>query len=183
MISKIVAKRYAKALFVVGKEDNKLDEYHKEIAGIAKVLQELPELADALTNPAYPSEGKLKLMSDVAGAVKLSPIMTKFVKLLVQKRRVPWASDIGEMLQKLVDEYQGVKRAEVTSAVPLDADTRKKIQDALEKATSKKVVLSVREDPAILGGLVVRAGDMVYDGSVSTQLMGVYDLIKRGEGI
>lgn len=183
MISKIVAKRYAKALFVVGKEDNKLDAYHEEIAGAAKLLRELPELEDGLTNPAYPSEAKLKLMGDVASAVKFSPIMSKFLRLLVEKRRVPFASDIAEMFQKLMDDHQGVKRAEVTSAVPLDADIRKKIQEALEKATGKKVVLSVREDPAIIGGLVVRAGDMIFDGSVSTQLMGVYDLIKRGEGI
>ncbi len=182
MISKVVAKRYAKALFVVGKEDTKLDVYQQEIESFAHVLAESPELRDGLTNPVYPVDVKVRLTGDLAGAMKLSPIMTNFLKLLVERRRILYAADIAELLQTLMDDFMGVKRAVVTAAVPLDVDTTGRIQKALEETTGKKIVLDVEQDPAIIGGLVVRAGDMVWDGSVRTQLLSIEDIIKRGEG-
>lgn len=178
-----MAKRYAKALFSVGKEEDKLEAYQKELNGFAQALQASPELRDALTNPVYPTDMKARLMSDLAGAFKLSPIMTNFMKLLVEKRRILYVPDIAELYQRLTDELTGVKRAVVTAPMPLSEDMKRGIQEALEKATGKKVVLAVEEDPSIIGGLVVRAGDMVWDGSVRTQLLDIKEIIKRGEGL
>ncbi len=182
MTSKVVAKRYAKALFVVAKEDNQLETYQQEINEFAGMLRESPELRDSLTNPVYPADMKTRLMIDLAGQMKLSPILSNFLKLLVEKRRILYAPDIALLLQKLTDEYLGIKRAVVTSAVALTEDTAKRIKDALETVTGKKVVLNVEQDASIIGGLLVRAGDIVWDGSVRTQLLGVSDIIKRGEG-
>ncbi len=183
MISKVVAKRYAKALFSVGKEENKLEAYQQELNSFAQILRESPELRDALTNPVYPTDMKARLMTDLAGAFKLSPIMSNFMKLLVEKRRILYVNDIAEILQKLTDELMGVKRAVVTAPIPLSEDAKERIQTALEKATGKKIVLSTEEDASIIGGLVVRAGDMVWDGSVRTQLLDIKESIKRGEGL
>ncbi|MEW6327367.1 MAG: ATP synthase F1 subunit delta [Thermodesulfobacteriota bacterium] len=182
MISKVAAKRYAKALFAVGKEEDKLEAYQQELNGIARILRESPELIDALTNPVYPTDMKVRLMGDLAGVFKLSPIMGNFMKLLVEKRRVLCVPDIGELFQKLTDELMGVKRAVVTAVIPLDEDVKRRIQEALEKVTGKKVILNTEQDPSIIGGLVVRAGDMVWDGSVRSQLLDIKEIIKRGEG-
>lgn len=183
MISKVVAKRYAKALFAVGKEDNNLDQYQQEMNGLAELLTQSPELQDGLTNAVYPMDVKVKLMNDLIGAVKLSPTMAKFANLLVEKTRILHTADIAKLLQQLIDDHMGVKRAVVTAAVPLNADTTKRIQQALEEETGKRIVLNVIQDPSIMGGLVVRAGDMVWDGSVRTQLLGLKEIIKRGEGL
>lgn len=182
MISKVVAKRYAKALFVVGKEEDRLEAYQAELNGFAQILQGSPELRDALTNPVYPTDMKARLMSDLAGTLKLSPIMGNFMKLLVEKRRILYVPDIAELHQKLTDEFMGVKRAVVTAAISLGEDLKQSVREALEKATGKKIVLSTEEDPSIIGGLVVRAGDMVWDGSVRTQLWDIKEILKRGEG-
>lgn len=183
MISKVVAKRYAKALFVVAKEDQKLEEYQTEFSAFAQLLSQIPELRDGLTNPVFPAEVRSRLLSEVTGALKLSPIITKFTNLLVEKRRVLSAVDISDIFQKLIDEHMGLKRAVVTAAVPVSAETTRRIQQALEQVTGKKVVLNVAEDPSIIGGLIVRAGDMVWDGSVRSQLSGLREIIMRGEGL
>lgn len=181
MISKIVAKRYAKALFVVGKEEDKLEAYQQELNGFAQILQGSPELRDALTNPVYPTDIKARLMGDLAVSLKLSPIMSNFMKLLVEKRRILSVPDIAVLHQKLTDEFMGVKRAVVTAAISLAEDVKQSVQKALEKVTGKKVILNTEEDPSIIGGLVVRAGDMVWDGSVRTQLRDIKEILKRGE--
>jgi F-type H+-transporting ATPase subunit delta len=92
------------------------------------------------------------------------------VLLLLEAERLPYLPGIARELRALVDQKAGRIHAEVTSAVALQADHVSKIQSALERLSGKAVVLETRHDPDLLGGVVAKIGDVVYDGSVRTQL-------------
>jgi F-type H+-transporting ATPase subunit delta len=97
--------------------------------------------------------------------------MTKnFALLLLDRERIPQLPDIARELRLMVDEKAGRVRATVTSARALPAEQVAQIQATLEKATGKKVLLDKAEDPSLLGGVVAKLGDTVYDGSVRSQL-------------
>jgi F-type H+-transporting ATPase subunit delta len=93
-----------------------------------------------------------------------------FVMLLLDKGRIATLPDIARAHRTLVDEQAGRVRATVTSARPLDPVLETRLKAALERQSGKTVILEKREDPAIVGGLVTQLGDIVYDGSVRTQL-------------
>ncbi len=90
--------------------------------------------------------------------------------LLLDKGRIASLPDIARAHRTLVDEQAGRVRATVTSARPLDPLLETRLKTALEKLSGKKVIFEKREDPALLGGVVAQVGDIVYDGSVRTQL-------------
>ena len=91
--------------------------------------------------------------------------------LLLDKGRIASLPDIARAHRGLVDEHAGRIRATVTSARPLDPVLETRLKTALEKQSGKTVILEKREDPSIVGGLITQLGDIIYDGSVRTQLL------------
>jgi F-type H+-transporting ATPase subunit delta len=89
---------------------------------------------------------------------------------------------INDFYQKLADEVTGVARATVTSAGEISADAVERIREALSRRTGKEIVLEVKQDPGLIGGLVTQIGDLVLDGSIRTQLLNMRESLKRGEG-
>jgi F-type H+-transporting ATPase subunit delta len=178
----ILAKRYAKAIFSLGKEQNKVDTYAESLAAIAE-LYENSELgvADALTNPLYPLEARQKVMAKIAESVDADAIMTSFLNLLIEKKRVDVLPDIAREVQVMVDREENISHGSVTSAVKLNKALLKKIQATLEKITGNKVILETQVDPSIIGGIVAKVGDLVLDGSIRTQLNGLKESIKGRE--
>ena len=181
MKNKVLAKRYAKALFAVGKEENVLDEYSGNLAEIVEAMKSTPEITDALINPMYPVEAKEKVMEHLAGAMKASKIMKNFLTLLVQKKRADVLPEIAEVFQDLVDDAANISRGTVVSATELNSDLNDKVKATLEKITGKKVVLQNVVDSSIIGGIVAKVGDLVLDGSIKSQLKGLKESIKGSE--
>ena len=177
----IVAKRYAKALFAVGKEENALDDLNQALKSLASLFEAQPEVPDALTNPLYPLDVRAKVMADIAKAMKVSEVMTRFLDLLVQKKRAAVVPDITVAFQEMVDEDRNVAHGSVVSATKLGKALQDKFQAALEKITGKQVVLSPEVDPSIIGGFVAKVGDLVMDGSIKSQLTGLKESIKGSE--
>jgi len=178
----ILAKRYAKAIFSLGKEQNKVDTYAQSLAAIAE-LYENPELevADALTNPLYPIEARQKVMAKIAELVDADAIMTSFLNLLIEKKRIDVLPEIAREVQEMVDREENISHGSVTSAVKLNKTLLKKIQATLEKITGNKVIVETQVDPSIIGGIVAKVGDLVLDGSIRTQLNGLKESIKGRE--
>jgi F-type H+-transporting ATPase subunit delta len=104
--------------------------------------------------------------------------MKSFINLLIEKGRVGSLGDISAYLKKLVDEDAYVARAELSAAVVLDEQMVGDIARSLEKMTGKKIVVEFRQDPALIGGLVARIGDLVLDGSIRSQLRGIRETLK-----
>ncbi|GAB4347574.1 MAG: ATP synthase F1 subunit delta [Desulfobulbaceae bacterium] len=174
----ILARRYAKALFSLGKEQGKLEEYNEALAAIAELYAESPEVGDSLTNPLYPLEARKKVMAGIASAVQADKFLAAFLNLLVEKHRAAILPDIAEEMQVMVDTEQGISHGSVISAVELDEALLDKIKATLEKLTGNRVILETSVDPSIIGGIIAKVGDLVLDGSIKTQLNGLKESIK-----
>ena len=178
----ILAKRYAKAIFSLGKEQEKVEAYAETLNGIADLFKDAKlGVEDALTNPLYPLEARQKVMAKVAEAAKADNVMTSFLNLLIEKKRVDVLPEIATAIQEMVDLEENISHGSVTSAIELDSGLLEKIQATLEKITGNKVILETQVDPSIIGGVVATVGDLVLDGSIRTQLNGLKESIKGRE--
>lgn len=181
MNNTVLAKRYAKALFQVGKEENALADFSKTLTEMAELYTEVPEVVDGLTNPLYPQDVREKVMEHLVGAMKASALMANFLNLLVQKRRADVLPDIAMVFQALVDDENNMCQGTVISASEISSDLNDKIKATLEKITGKQVVVTNEIDPTIIGGIIARVGDLLLDGSIKTQLKGLEESIKGSE--
>ncbi len=183
MISQRIARRYAKALLSVGREDGQAETYKEELGGFAKLLEENKELEMAISNPLYDAESRKKVLGAVVERLGPSGVMRSFLLLLFDKGRIQYVKDIYLFYEKLTDELANIVRADLVSAVELPEESIDKIRAALSKKTGKEVRMETRVDPALIGGLVTKIGDLVLDGSVKTQLTSLKESLQRGEGI
>jgi F-type H+-transporting ATPase subunit delta len=177
----ILARRYAKALFAVGKETSNYEAYNEALQGVSRLYVTNPEVVDALTNPLYPLDVREKVMVGLVNSIGVDKIMGNFLNLLVQKKRAEILRDIADEFQILVDNEKNISHGNVISAVALSNKLQASIQATLEKLTGKKVELSTSVDPSLIGGIIAKVGDLVLDGSIRKQLAGLKDSIKGRE--
>jgi F-type H+-transporting ATPase subunit delta len=177
----VLAKRYAKALFQVGKEENSLDEFNRALTELSGLYAAVPEVVDGLSNLIYPQDVREKVMEHLLGKMQVSAMVANFMKLLVQKRRAEFLPDIAEVFQAMVDKERNMCRGTVISSTPLSGALNSKIKETLEKITGKQVLLRTEIDDTIIGGIVAKVGDLVLDGSIKTQLTGLKESIKGSE--
>ena len=178
-----IARRYAKALLLIGEEDGKAETYREELAGFAALLEKEPTLEQAIVNPLYDGEGRRRVLETVIGRLDLGQVTKSFLMPLFDKGRISFLPYINEFYQKLADELKGIARASLVSATELPDKTIEKIREALSKKTGKEVILDVEQDPALIGGIVTRIGDLILDGSIRTQLVTMRESLKRGESV
>ncbi len=169
MLNIQLARKYGTAIFEIANEDNKLEEYGRELADVSQALFAQAELKDFLTNPQIQPEDKkqvlLRLLKD-----QVSPMMMNFLLLLVDKRRIVLLEAINDCYQELSNKAQGIIVADVTTAYELKAALRSRLSSKLESVTGKKVQLRTHQDQSIIGGVVVKIGDTRIDGSVIGRL-------------
>ncbi len=176
-----IARRYAKALLLIGKEDGQTEQYRQELDGVADLLMRQHELANIIANPLYNADERKKVFQGVIDRLKLSKVMSSFLMLLFEKGRMAFIASINDFFQKLADELKGVARASLVSATELSGETIEKIRAALSKKTGREIILEVEQDPGLIGGIVTRIGDLILDGSIKTQLLNMRESLKRGE--
>jgi len=176
----ILARRYAKALFSLGKDQGKNESYSEALGAIAELYKD-ESVENALINPLYPLDARQKVMAKIAELAKADTILTSFLNLLIEKKRADILPDIAHEMQVMVDQEQNISHGSVVSAIELDDALKEKIQQALEKITGNKVILEASVDPSIIGGVVAKVGDLVLDGSIKTQLNGLKESIKGRE--
>jgi len=181
LTSIVLARRYARALFSLGKELGELDAIREKVVALDAFFRENPEIEQALSNPIYPSDVKKTVTEEIVKAFKMSGPLETFLGLLVERRRVHYFHQIIDVFQELVDEDKGVVKAIVRTAVPLTVDLSEKVKELLAKVAGRQVVVQVKEDPEIIGGIIVRIGDTVWDGSIRSQLQALKQSIERGE--
>lgn len=181
MKNAILANRYAKALFSVAQEENAFDDYAKSLKEIVTAMTTYPEVKDGLTNVMYSVDVRCKVMAHIAEAQGATQIIKNFLDLVIQKKRAAFLPEIAEAFQALIDAQRNICQGTVVTAMPLSAELNEKIQATLEKITGKKVVISTKVDPAILGGIIAKVGDLVMDGSIRSQLQGLKESIKGSE--
>ncbi len=178
-----IARRYAKALFLIGKEDGQTEIYRKELEGVANLFAGGKELEQAICNPLYNVEQRQKVLKEIIEKLNLSQVMSSFLNLLFAKKRIIYLNNIDEFYQKLVDQLNGIERASLISAIELSSETVDKISQSLKKLTGKEIILEKELDLGLIGGVVTKIGDLILDGSVKTQLLNMRESLKRGESV
>src|SRR3974390_2266879 len=168
MIKGAIARRYAGAIFDIGLKQNKLDQTLEDVQEIAKLFS-IRKLVFLLNEPNIPAERKEAAIRQGLQS-KVLPTSLNLVFFAFQRRLVEIMPNIAQELHQLVLDYKNEATAEVTTATRLDEPTQRKVQQALERMTGKKIVLQTRVQPEILGGVVARVGDQVIDGSVERRL-------------
>ena len=178
-----IARRYAKALLLIGKEDGQAETYREELSGLVGLISDQKGLDQAINNPLYDADQRRRVLEAVIRQGSLSKVMHSFLLLLFDKGRFGILGHINQFYQVLADELKGIARASLVSATALSEETVEKIRKALCQKTGKEVLLDVEQDPSLIGGIVTRIGDLVLDGSIKTQLLNMRESLKRGESV
>ena len=170
MSSGSLARRYAKALMSIGRDDGSFERIGRDVKNFAGAMKSSDELIVALTNPAFPQSDREKIVRAILQRLVASQTVVNFTRLLLERERMAILPDISRELDALISEQLGRVRATATSAQPLSADQTAELVTKLEALSGRSVDLEVHEDPDLLGGVVAKVGDIVYDGSLRTQL-------------
>jgi F-type H+-transporting ATPase subunit delta len=173
LIGSKVSKRYAKALFSLGQEDGNFEQYGQELSDFETFFQDNTDFRQVIINPVFALEDRRKVLQVVLDKSNFSGVVKNFLNLLLDKNRVGAIEAITVYYARLTDEVSGIARAEIVTARPLKEEALGRIEKSLEELTSKKIKPEVREDKGLIGGVVVKIGDLVLDGSVKAQLEGL----------
>lgn len=177
MTSSNIAGRYARAFFEIAKQERRYEDYSRELGLFSAVLRENKNLTEFLANPLFTRPEKRAVVEAILQKAGISELTANFLKLLVDKRRIGIISDIESRYRKLMDEALNKVRVAVRTAFPLTGELAAQLQEGLERLTGKQVEMTVDVDASLLGGVVVRIGDTLYDGSIRTQLNKIKDLL------
>ena len=175
-----VAGRYASALYALADEQRQTAEIAAALATIQTMLDESADLRRLVRSPVFSAAEQTKALEALLARAGVSGIAANFVRLVAAKRRLFALSDMIRDYNKLYDAARGLTRAEVTSAAPLSEAEIAALKDQL-RATSggKSVELAVKVDPAIIGGLIVKLGSRMVDGSLRTKLNAIRTAMKE----
>jgi F-type H+-transporting ATPase subunit delta len=166
-----IAKRYAKALFEIAEETKKLEKITNDVVFIDSLIRSSRELQLFLKSPIIKEDKKREVLKEIFSDSRVDPVTLKFIMLLVEKKREDILHDIVKVYQQIYDEKMGIVSVEVVTAVEVGERLKKKIeQKILELTGAKKVKASYRVDPSIIGGIVIRVGDTVYDASIRRRI-------------
>lgn len=160
---------YAKALLAVGKESGKLDELVQQLDSFVRAVADLPKFQAALESPRIPVADKESMIQKAVGGSVDSDLLN-FLKVVGRKGRFDCLTAISGAAHRMHDDMAGRAQATLTTASEVDDSVKNGIASRLEKVLGKQVSLTASIDPEIIGGMVVRIGDTVYDGSVANQL-------------
>jgi len=180
MISERVARRYVKALFDLALEAGQADVVGPVLHDLQQLYHVHLKLRNALNDPRLAQDKKRALLLRLMGP-DAPPLLQRFAALLAEKHRLGVLQHAGTIFARLQDEAAGIRHAEVRSALPLSEDQQFRLQDALSGLLGLTVVLTTQVDPAVIGGVSVKAGDMLIDGSIRGRLQGLLHEFHRTE--
>jgi len=165
-----LAGRYAIALFELGREEEKLEAVAASLAAVRQALAESPEFRALTTSPLIGREEAQRAVAAAAGAMNLDPIATNFLGVLARNRRLGQLEGVIRAFDMLAARHRGEIKAEVVSAHALDDGQVDAIRQNLRTRFGSDIAVDLHVDPAILGGLVVKVGSRMIDGSIRTKL-------------
>ena len=162
------ARRYAEAAFEVAMRDGTLERWRADLDLTATLVGDQRVLA-VLANPAIPIDRRASTLDQLLGD-RVSDGARNLIGLLLRRGRIEDVSRVAAQFRRLDDERQGITHAIATSAIELTPDEVRELTTRLEQSTGGRIALDVEVDPSLLGGIVVRVGDRLIDGSVRGRL-------------
>jgi len=179
MANSTYARRYSQAVFRIALEEKELNRWQSDLRKIASLVNDAALFA-LLENPEVTFNNKAKVLSERLGDI--NPLALKLVSVLVTKGRLGMIGDIADEYQRLVDNYRGIEGAEVaevTTALPLDDEDKLRLAQRLTSLVGKPVVLKPKVDSSLIGGVIIRVGDKLIDGSIRNKLLALKRELER----
>lgn len=164
-----VARRYAQALFSLAQEKGMMDQIENDLALVVQTLRENADVRRVVQHQDIPPEAKIRLVKEIFQG-KVAPLTVNFLGVVLAKRREEYLPDIYARYVEQADASRGVVEAEVRSAVPLAPEQTHALAERIGSRLGKKLKLTTRVDASLMGGIVMRVGDTLLDGSVRTRL-------------
>jgi len=180
MIRRSLFRRYAKVLIEVARRDKLLPRVEKDLGSFREILKAHPELQDFFSDPKVTPVSKQKLLEELLSVVDYQKVTKNFFYLLASRRRLPYLEEMCEAFEREVDRLEGVVVAEVISPLPLSAGQARKIARRVSAFLDKKVEIKSSVDPSLVGGVIIKIGDTVYDGSLKKQLQLLRERLVQG---
>lgn len=174
-----ISRRYAKALMLLANGENKVDAFRSDLVSVVNQVCDT-ELESVLLNPIYMTDQRRGLLTAVLDKLQIEDTLYRFIVFLFDKERLNELALINNAFQTMADNAAGLIRAHVSSAVPVPDEVVEQIAAAVMQHSGRKVVFEFKEDKELIGGLIARLGDYVYDGSVRTQIDNIRENLKRG---
>ena len=167
MARKAYAKRYAQAVFQIALERGELDKWQSDLKKIASLSEDVAYIK-FLESPKLRFSDKTKLISERFSDI--NPLALNLVNLLVARERLGMVAEIAEDYERLLYSHRGIEPADVVTAVPLEDDEKKKLEERLGTIIGKKVVVKSEVDPTVVGGIIARVGGKLLDASTRNRL-------------
>jgi len=165
-----LANRYAKALADVCHKLSVQDRVAEDLLAFENLLNTQTELRSLYLNPVVPVPKKKAITAEILKRFNFTQTTTNFINVLVDQHRIGYFSPIRKAFHQFLNDQLGVVEAEVTMAGDLDPVTQDLLLARLNEMTGRKVTLKFTKDPDIIGGIVTRIGDTIYDGSIRQRL-------------
>lgn len=165
-----VAGRYATALFELAQESNALEAVEKDLDGFSGMLAESADLRRLVKSPVFAADEQARAVGAVLDKAGIGGLVGNFIRVVAGNRRLFVMPEIVAEFRRRLAAHRGEISAEVTSAEPLNDKHVSELKAALKAALGKDVALDTRVDPALIGGLIVKVGSRMIDGSLRTKL-------------
>ena len=176
MAKRASAKRYAQATFDIALQRGQLDQWASDLGLVVEALHNA-EFSAFLEHAKVPLAQKVQTIGEAFQGV--DPMVLNLLSLLVSRGLAELVPEVEEGYRELLDQHKGREKVDVSSAVPLEDSEREQIIQFLTRLINKEVVLDSQVDPSILGGLVIKVGDRLIDGSTRTRLEGLGKQLQR----
>ena len=161
--------RYAKAILSFALDQQKEVEVNNDMLLIANTINESKDLQLLLTNPVVKTELKKVVLKEVF-ATKISSLSQKLIDLLIDNKRLPILNEVAKKYTVIFDSLKGIEIAKVTTAIPLTDELNKQVLNKVKEITGKEATIENIVNPDIIGGFILRVGDVQYDASVANKL-------------
>lgn len=175
-----LAKRYAEALIDIGREEQRYEQYGEELRKAAAAFGASPVLYKVLLNPMYRIETRKAIVEELSKELALSAVIVKFLSLLVERRHIRLLDEITRVYSQMEDRLAGRIRVTVEVAKGVEEEMIKAVKEKIEKESGNRVILTTRENPSLIGGLIIKIGNTIFDGSIKTQLERMKEKLLEG---
>lgn len=180
MLNKSVARRYAEAFFSIAQGNNKIDAYQEELEKVITSLTEVEGMKQYLGHLLVPVREKKELVQKIFGD-QLSPMTMNFLLMIIDKRRESYLEIIYREFVDMADESRDITKAELYAAREVPKQEMDDLAQKLSSSTGKTVLLKLTVDPALLGGVKIRMGDQIVDGTVAKRLQMLKENLKHAK--
>lgn len=171
MISLTIARKYARAFLQIGQKEGHLEPLGEELEKFSDLLRGNKQLRAVLFSPFYRPAQRKEIARLAGESMGLSKVTLDLIGLLIERNRMDHFPAIVKSYEGLCDEASNRIRACLVSAARLSPPLVMEMKKELESTTGKEVLLSTKEEPSLIGGVVTRIGNIIYDGSLKTQLL------------